>query len=197
MASQKTLVTAKCPWEECGRTAMFPKNFAIYCPVCLKHVLKEHREPPPPTCWQQWGGKYTKAIAEKCDLCLTYLGEKPNPLFQIFYLCIMCGWFYMYIRFGFMSESSIILPLVVRAPPHLFRRSGMRVNRRCGPQEGMSGGLWHMRVIEFGFLIGIGLLIQCYRVDPGKVMPENHAALMGLYPGPGWCRTSTYRSTSR
>ena len=55
--------TATCPGDECGRTAMFPKNFAIYCPVCLKHVMKEDRPPPPMSCWQRYTGRHGEKLA--------------------------------------------------------------------------------------------------------------------------------------
>ena len=90
------------------------------------------------------------------------------------YICIMCCWFYLYIRFGWMQESTIILPIL----------------------DKLFGGRRHMRIIETGFTVGIALLFQTYRVDPGKVTPDNHKFLMDLYPVPSsgevplkWCNS--------
>jgi|EP01049_Picozoa_sp_SAG25_P011554 hypothetical protein len=172
--SRGELVKATCPGEKCGRTSMFPKNFAIYCPVCLEHVLKEHREEPPAGCWEYYTGSTGRWVAGKCDSCLSYISEKPNPLFQIFYICIMCGWFYLYMRFARMEESAVVLPILEQVP----------------------GGYWHLRIMEGGFVVGIMLLFQTYYVDPGKVTEDNHEQLMNLYPMPGplepplkWCNT--------
>ena len=174
-----TLVTAVCTGEECGRTAQFPKGYAIYCPVCLKNVMKEKQEVPK-SCCEHYFGDRGKRCGEKLDKFGEYLGNKPNPIFQAIYLMIMCSWFYMYYKYGWGEESAAILPMADLVP----------------------GGInLHMRIMETGFIVGVFLLIQCYRVDPGKVTPENHQQLMDMYKHPDvamgevplkWCNTCRF-----
>ena len=172
--SDGQLITAVCTGEECERTAMFPRGYAIYCPVCLKNVMKEKHEVPKGCC-EHYLGERGKALAEKLETCATYFSNKPNPLFQCVYLVIMCCWFYLYARYGHGEESAAIIPLADRIP----------------------GGVWlHMRIMELGFGIGVLLLVQCYRCDPGTVTksgtgaepregaPDNHDELMALYAHP-------------
>jgi palmitoyltransferase len=155
------MIEGTCPGKECGRGSVFPRNFAIYCPVCLKEVLREERPKAVDYCEKYLG---TKGVwcRDKCDKLVLYCGEKPNPLFQIVYLCIMAGWFYFYITYGWI-EGDLVRPIVDRMP---------------------LGSFGNMRIMEMGFVVGVLLLIKCYIVNPGVVNKDNHKHLMSLYPLP-------------
>lgn len=178
-ASGGKLITAVCTGEDCKRTAQFPKGYAIYCPVCLKNVMKEQYEKPKGCC-EYYLGDRGKRWGAKIESCCEYLGTKPNPFFQLVYLVIMCCWFYLYYRYGWGDESVAIRPLVEEVP----------------------GGLsLHMRIMEFGFGFGVLLLIRCYMCDPGRVTEENREHLMALYKHPDtalgetplkWCNTCRF-----
>lgn len=173
------LIEAVCTGEDCKRTAQFPKGYAIYCPVCLKNVMKE-KVVPPKSCFEYYGGERGKQVGEKLEKCCESLGTKPNPAFQLVYVIIMCCWFYLYFRYGWGEESTAIRPLVEEIP----------------------GGLnLHMRIMELGFGFGLALLIKCYTCDPGRVTNENREQLNALYKQPDtslgeiplkWCNTCRF-----
>lgn len=178
-ASQGKLITAVCTGEDCKRTAQFPKGYAIYCPVCLKNVMKEKFEKPKGCC-EFYLGDRGKRWGEQVESCFEYIGTKPNPMFQMVYLVIMCCWFYLYYKYGWAEESVVIRPLVKELP----------------------GGLdLHLRIMELGFGFGVFLLIKCYVSDPGRVTEQNREQVMALYKHPDpalgetplkWCNTCRF-----
>jgi hypothetical protein len=141
--------------------------------------MKEKVEAPVGCC-EHYFGERGKGWGEKIEKCVEYAGSKPNPFFQAVYLTIMCAWFWMYYRYGWGEESATIRPLADEVP----------------------GGLdLHMRIMEIGFGMGVLLLIQVYRVDPGRVTEENKEDFMRYYKKPDpargeaplkWCNTCRF-----
>lgn len=111
--SQRNLIKASCPSSTCGRVSIFPRFFAIYCPVCLKEVLREKRAPVQDQCELYCGTKGVWARNKIQEICV-YFGEKPNPVFQLIYLGIMASWFYIYITFGWIQADLVRPPLHTR-----------------------------------------------------------------------------------